>query len=581
MATPTSSTLLATPLYCLMALALLPAAPSWAAAVSLCESRTPTANAETELYGPNGQLLRLSVADVPVEGCVSADLPVPTAAVRWFMLTDIPAAEAPPRALGLQGYFDAHDARVSELIYAQAEVPGAPGYIPFFSDMQPYLRIRSFGVEERAVFEGGRLTCTAGTQVAGIALHANALWEHLAGTALEISARGSGEFDLAIADAAREREERPLGLGVVKPGNPAITARYSLPTQDQRWTSLAIFCPKSASSLTLEALRLVPARHAPPGGRATWLWEPALWRDTPESVWQIVRQEGLRKIFITVPVAETGDVTDPGLLAAFVAAAGALNVEVWAVLGDRSDVLPENLPLLLARAAAYLRFNAAHPQAPLAGLQLDIEPYLLPGSTLAPDYWRQRYIATVTAVHAQLAQQLPLDLVMPVWWGAHPAWGAPLLDALKLPQLSLTVMNYRTDLDALRAGAMPFFAWGEANGRGITMALEKGRAGVNAGNGREETRIDYAAAATAGELWLLELGGMSLLLLLDSPHADLPGQVYAKTGERTISIGTISFAGAAQNLEATATALEAEWSAWTSFAGLAIHGLDQPDGPGR
>ena len=31
-------------------------------------------------------------------------------------------------------------------------------------------------------------------------------------------------------------------------------------------------------------------------------------------------------------------------------------------------------------------------------------PYLLPGATLAPDYWRERYVAVVTAVHRELGR---------------------------------------------------------------------------------------------------------------------------------------------------------------------------------
>jgi len=113
------------------------------------------------------------------------------------------------------------------------------------------------------------------------------------------------------------------------------------------------------------------------------------------------------------------------------------------------------------------------------------------------------------------------------------------------------------------------------------MALETGRAGVNSDNGRDETRIDYVAAETEGELWMLELGGMSLLVLLDDRYAGLPGRPYARASERVISTGTISFADAPGNLQAIAATLEAEWSAWDAFAGLAIHGLDQLDVQGR
>ncbi len=51
---------------------------------------------------------------------------------------------------------------------------------------------------------------------------------------------------------------------------------------------------------------------------------------------------------------------------------------------------------------------------------------------------------------------MPLDLVMPVWWGSHPQWGLQLLNNLVMEQLSITVMNYRTSLNRLRAEPLPF-----------------------------------------------------------------------------------------------------------------------------
>lgn len=455
------SSFLASTIYGIVAAASLASAPAGAASVSVCEGAGLTGNAGKEMYGPEGRLVTLAVGDTPASAgaCATVALPVPAAAVRWFSLTELSVTEAPAR-LGLQGYFDAAEAQVSEVIYAQPAQLAEPGLLASNAPVTP---------------------------------------QH------------------ALADA----------------------------------------------------------------GRATWLWSPQLWLDAPDTAWNIAQRQNLRKLFITVPLSAAADVANAAQLAAFIRDANARGIEVWAVAGDRSDVLPESLPAVVARAAAYRAFNALHPDARLAGLQLDIEPYLLPGITLAPDYWRARYIDTIAAVHRELAGQLPLDLVMPVWWGTHPAWGAPLRDSLALPGLSLTVMNYRTDIDALRAGAMPFLAWGQEHGVKVAMALEQGRIGVNAGNGRDETRIDYAAVEGQGALWLLELGGVSVLLLLDAEHAGLPGQAYAQRSERVISTGTISFAGAPANLEAIAATLEAEWSAWEAFNGLAIHGLDQIDAGGR
>jgi hypothetical protein len=252
---------------------------------------------------------------------------------------------------------------------------------------------------------------------------------------------------------------------------------------------------------------------------------------------------------------------------------------VWAVVGDRHDVLPESLPLLLRRVRAYLNYNASQPTvARLNGVQLDIEPYLLPGYVLAPDHWRDRYLATVTAVHGTLAQRMPLDVVMPVWWGTHPAWGSRLLSGLQLPGLSITVMNYRTNSEALKVGALPFLAWGQLGNNKVTMALETGTVGVNAGGGRSETRRRYAGDERAGELWLFDIAGTGVLVLLDGNQQDLPGKAWRRTGESVFEVGNVTFAGKREALRDLLAPLQAEWSVWPSFDGLAIHGLDQAKG---
>lgn len=246
--------------------------------------------------------------------------------------------------------------------------------------------------------------------------------------------------------------------------------------------------------------------------------------------------------------------------------------------GDRDDVLPGNSLQLLARTQAYLAFNAAQrADGRLAGIQLDIEPYLLPGFALGGDYWRQRYVETVLEVRTAIAGQLPLDLVMPVWWGTHANWGSRVLSALALPGISFTVMNYRTNLQQLRAGALPFLAFAQASGNAVTMALETGRIGVVGGSGnvRNETRQYFEATAGAGELWQFDFAGTTLLVLFDQRQQALPGRAYRRHSEVVFDTGAISFAQARNDWHEVAAQLEAEWQVWLSFAGLAIHGLDQ------
>ncbi|APX92615.1 hypothetical protein BWR19_06485 [Halomonas sp. 1513] len=307
--------------------------------------------------------------------------------------------------------------------------------------------------------------------------------------------------------------------------------------------------------------------------RSAWVWAPEAWQQTPEALWELADAERLDALYLTLPVTPEGELHDPDEVEAFVRAASRRGIDIWPVIGDPRDVLAESLPALLNRVAAYRDYNrSVPPQARLAGLQLDIEPYLLAGFSLGGDHWRERYIATIREAHAALDAAMTLDLVVPVWWGNHPAWGERWLDALPHDQLSITVMNYRTDPEALRRGARPFLAWGSEHGVPVRMALESGPL-------PDETRLTFSSQAASadgekGQLWLFEQLSPPLLVLLDEPHAGLPGTPFAQIRESTFAGANLTFAGDQARLNAVAASLAAEWRQWPAFSGIAVHGLD-------
>jgi len=303
--------------------------------------------------------------------------------------------------------------------------------------------------------------------------------------------------------------------------------------------------------------------------RTAWLWSPALWQDTPEQVWQLQTQQHLRAIYVTVPVNADSEVENPEVLATFISAASARNLQVWAVIGDPRDVLSESRGALQSRLEAYLLYNqAAVPEARLKGVQLDIEPYLLPGFGLAQSHWRDSYLGVVAFAHELLAKQLALDLVVPAWWGTHADWNEQLLNALPVQNVSLTVMNYQTDAVRLRQAAVPFLQFGQRTGMPVRMALETGRLA-------DETRRYYAGNARIGELWLLNVQGAEVLLLLAVKVSGLPGQAFSFGEETVVAASATTFAGDLLHLSDVADEVESQWASWPSFAGIALHGLEE------
>ena len=367
--------------------------------------------------------------------------------------------------------------------------------------------------------------------------------------------------------------------GVTLQGTFAAQTAGTVSVSEVEWAARAVGSadapvqPDSGDRAPDAARRVVPAHDgavAPVVSRSAWIWSPEAWNTAAgiAGVEDIVEREGLDAVYVTVPVAD-GTVSGAAALEAFVTAFTGRGVAVWAVAGDPHDVLPAARAALLARAEAYRAYNrTVAPEARLAGLQLDVEPYLLPGFALAPGAWRVRYLDMFDAVHAALDTELPLDMVVPVWWGTHPDWGTRFLRALARPRVSVTVMNYRTHPEALRAGARPFLDAGDRHGYPVRMAIETGPL-------PDETRRLYhpAPERAPASLWLVREPSPALVLLAQ-PRTGLPGTPYAFTTERAAPGANLTFGPERAPREAALRRLAAEWSAWKSFSGIALHGLD-------
>lgn len=548
--------------------------------------------------------------------CTSTELPVTAAAIRWVGLAG--TADQPlPDSLVLQGSFDGA-VRVSELQLG-AEPAGDQQLLPLMlqDNALAQFSARAFGLEERAVIdEDGGFVCNAGTQPAGIVLTANARWDAVNPQRLQLQLSGAGEWQLAIADAEREQRQQPLLLGSMSlpAGQSAYSVQFELPQQSAPWTGLTLLCPAGEARLVIQELRVQPQPVPGERVRAAWFWSPALWQQEAERLFALAQAWNLQRLYISVPVA-AGAVEQSVVLQDFVTASHARGLSVWPVLGDPRHVLESEQSALAALVAAFQRYNQEAPEgAALDGLQLDIEPHLLPGFALAQQDWRVRWLATVQAVQQQLDAQLPLDLVMPVWWGSHPDWGQALLTGLSGPGLSVTVMNYRTAPAALRVGAPAFLRWGQQQQVPVMMALEAGSVGPDeqrlhfaradsvpaddapeapdaALSASEEASTEAAREASGaisqgaslavpqgaqpGELLLLTLGNYRVLALLDAPVSDAAWPRYRVQRESISSSAALTFAGDLQQLEAVAAYMEVEWRSWQSYAGLALHGLDE------
>lgn len=569
--------------------AILLSRPGFGATITLCpdEGQTVAGVRSVPFYSTEGARVRLELRDVDAEAgsvvggeetsCAGAQevgvLPVTTSEVLWIGPANVRGADVARFPVTLQGRFAADAVSVSEVDWETGREVSARGLNGISgSDLLASSAATVFGAEGRARFTGTTLACGPGSAPAGLLLRFPRAFPAAVALRLEIKAEGRGRFGVAVSDEAALNNEAPRPVGTMRATSGRKVTSFRLPPHREGWRAVTLTCPVGEGHLTLNRVSVtVLAEETSPPPRSAWIWSPAAWMTSEgkASLWAHVRDENLSVLFVTVPV-EGGAVRDPQLLSAFIAYAARRGVTVWAVAGDPHDVLPSARPALLARAEAYVAYNAAVPAAQrLAGLQLDIEPYLLPGFALAPGYWRERYLETFRVVHEALGGRLPLDLVVPVWWGTHPEWGERFFHGVASLGVSLTVMNYRTHPDALRAGAQPFLDAGDRFGYKVRMGLETGPL-------PDEQRRTYhpAPAGTPATLWLQDQGAVPSLVLLANPRADLAGTAYVFTRETTAPASNLTFGRDRSRREEVVRALAVEWSASKSFAGVALHGLD-------
>ncbi len=509
--------------------------------------------------GPDGTVeIRTGSRTGPA--CEALLLPVPQEAIRWAGW--IPGAADPERvALEGAGIGAAFAARWA----APASPEGPPRRSPALAlgrSLLPGLAARPFGVEERVSIQRRddevTVTCRPGGRPAGLVLDPGAL-RLPEGARLQVrwSATGDVGFEGGLAPRnGAPREAASIGSVPHAYPVPADAALAAAP-----W--FVVLCPGAGGSLTVSDLRLVPEAAAPSGGRSAWAWRPALWRDGAAGLIERARSLGLDRLFVAVEV-DDGEVKDPERLARFVAAARQAGIAVAAVEGDPAMALDAGRAEALRRLEAIEAYQRRAPaEGRLAGLQYDIEPYLLPAWRADPAGVMRGWAATVEALRA--AARTPLDMVLPFWLRDQPEAGAALLPALRRTADAVTVMAYRTDSAAVQAAAEPLLAWGTDARIPVRVALEMGPL--------EDEATRLYGRAEAGEVWLLPRAGGAAAVLLDRPRPNPGGPSYAFEREAPAPARRVSFLGDRARMLAVAEDAAEAFRAWPAFAGLAYHGL--------
>jgi hypothetical protein len=328
---------------------------------------------------------------------------------------------------------------------------------------------------------------------------------------------------------------------------------------------ITLACPAYGGRALIRDLRLEPASEGTgPHLRAAWAWRTGLWRDKPEALVAAAQALAVGQLFISVDVFD-GKLVDPDRLAAFVTNAHAQGLSVFVVEGDAGMALPAGRDSALSRLAALSAYqDRAAVASRLDGLQYDIEPYLLPDYLVDPGNVMVGWAETIAALASATA--LPLEMVLPFWLPSDDHARGYVLPMLAAKRTPITIMAYRTGLNAIQNAAEPLLAWSSANGVKARVALESGPL-------PDETTQTYIQAADG----LLEItvgtDGRPRAALRTGLDGASKVRRFRFGHERVAPASNVSFLGDRERLLAMAAALEPLLVAWPSFAGLALHGM--------
>ena len=499
-------------------------------------------------------------------GCTSVALP-PGAQVE--SLYPLAPGETPENTILLHGNVADGRFAVSEHDLPSSKPgPERPGPMPLHANLLARMRVRTFGVEERvqATLADGRLqvTCRPGQRAAGVILTGPWFMTRAnAALAATYTAQG-GTFTWQVADETRRARDDAFDMGIAAPD--AKAARLPLPQRLERadWRQFVLLCPATQAGIDVTSLALEPAAAPKEAPRSTWVWRPGDWIDGGPALLDWAAAQGIRELFVTVPLKDGTAVRAPDLLAAFVRQAGDKGIGIYSVDGDPHMVLADEVPAVVKRVRAYAAYNAAQPpEARLRGVQFDVEPYLLPDNVLPAARRDAAYVDMARAIKAAAGDALRVEFVVPFWWGKNPA----LLDALAPHADALAVMDYRTDRDQIVDFAIPFLDWAGAHGRRVRIALE-------AGPIDPEVQRRYVRATDGpGDLLAVDIGGRRVLALLRRPLAAKDANLYRLQSTRDIDGSATTFHKDKAALLRLLPGLEAAFGAWDGFGGIAIHEL--------
>lgn len=422
-----------------------------------------------------------------------------------------------------------------------------PLLLPLGADILPLAAIRPFGIEERIEVQrdsgGAMILCRPGKAPAGIILR----WPDR-----RMPAGYEGQWTL------EGKADNPIGVAAVAAGHDApaqsiwVSDPVNVPLADvQGEQTLVLNCPGAGGTARLDAVKLLPARTNPvPAPRGTWVWRKQDWHDDPLAFARKAQAAGWNELAVQVPDQPDGALVE---LAAALATRG---IGYRLLDGDPHMATAAGLRDAVTRFTRLRRWCDAN-LAVTPNLELDIEPYALPGFAADPD---RGWLAWAETVHA-IAQAwgTPISVDVP-WWMERSLQASAALGSIRASIRDIVVMAYRTDPQRIVDAAE---SWLGGSGPPVRIAIETGPVAVEASRNYRRSRIGTLKLSDAGTE------------LLSAAEASGPDHaMFAQGRESRIDPNLVSFQAVPERALEVERAITPLLAGWSRFAGFRVHGWD-------
>lgn len=295
------------------------------------------------------------------------------------------------------------------------------------------------------------------------------LLDALSYTALHLRGTATGRATFSLADHETDRREDNVPvLTVTGPFDLHVSLREAGQQLDlRRLSALIVQADGGDAQLALEECTLIrePDVAQSSAGVGFWVWDYRAAITDPHAMIKACQNAGCSRVLIQIP-AISEDETLWVSYATLFPFAKAKHIDAFALDGYPEAI--EEPEVLAAKVKKLL--SLVHRDA-IAGVQVDIEPYLVPGF-FADASGPRRYLNTIDHLKEAIAGRTRLSIVMPFWFTSLTAQGRPIAYSVIDRVDEVAIMSYRTELDEIQAIADDTLRYGTLVQVPVWLAVE-------------------------------------------------------------------------------------------------------------